>query len=155
MAPTAPGCSTSSRSSASACGTIAPGYWAFEDASKGWSRVLRTTGRRFDGQLSRESVAFSLAALQVLEEEGFDEIFERAAELADRFAAALADAGYTVAPRGRSTLVAFEYPDPEAARERLAEAGVAVRNLPGHPYLRASVGAWNDESDLERLLAAL
>ena len=30
-----------------------------------------------------------------------------------------------------------------------------MRNLPGHPYLRASVGAWNDESDLERLLAAL
>ena len=30
-----------------------------------------------------------------------------------------------------------------------------MRDLPGHPYLRASVGAWNDESDLERLLAAL
>ena len=28
-----------------------------------------------------------------------------------------------------------------------------MRDLPGHPYLRASVGAWNDESDLERLLA--
>ena len=32
---------------------------------------------------------------------------------------------------------------------------MAVRNLPGFPYLRVSVGAWNDESDLERLLAAL
>ena len=30
-----------------------------------------------------------------------------------------------------------------------------MRNLPGRPLLRASVGAWNDESDLERLLAAL
>ncbi len=135
--------------------TIAPGYGAFEDASRGMESVLRTTGRRFDGQLSRESVAFSLAALGVLEETGLTTIFERAADLADRFAAELAGAGYTVAPRGRSTLVAFEYPDPPAARERLAEAGVAVRDLPGHPYLRASVGAWNDESDLERLLAAL
>jgi L-cysteine/cystine lyase len=135
--------------------TIAPGYGAFEDGTKGLDSILRTNGRRFDGQLSRESVAFSLTALQVLENEGLDAIFERAADLADRFAAALADAGYTVAPRGRSTLIAFEYPDPEAARERLAAAGVAVRNLPGHPYLRASVGAWNDESDLERLLAAL
>ena len=26
-----------------------------------------------------------------------------------------------------------------------------VRNLPGTPYLRASVGAWNDEDDLDRL----
>jgi L-cysteine/cystine lyase len=135
--------------------TIAPGYGAFEDGAKGLDSILRTSGRRFDGQLSRESVAFSLTALQVLENEGLDAIFERAADLADRFAAALAEAGYTVAPRGRSTLIAFEYPDPEAARERLAAAGVAVRNLPGHPYLRASVGAWNDESDLERLLAAL
>ena len=30
-----------------------------------------------------------------------------------------------------------------------------LRELPGTPYLRASVGAWNDEADLERLLAAL
>ena len=135
--------------------TIAPGYGAFEDSSKGLEAILHTTGRRFDGQLSRESVAFSLAALQVLEDAGFDGNLTRAAELAERFATALADAGYTVAPRGNSTLLAFEYPDPEAARERLAAAGVAVRNLPGHPYLRASVGAWNDESDLERLLAAL
>jgi L-cysteine/cystine lyase len=60
-----------------------------------------------------------------------------------------------VAPRGRSTLVAFEFPEPPETRQRLAAAGVAVRDLPGTPYLRASVGAWNDESDLERLLSAL
>jgi L-cysteine/cystine lyase len=38
---------------------------------------------------------------------------------------------------------------------RLAEQGVVVRHLPGTPYVRASVGAWNDESDLDRLLDAL
>jgi L-cysteine/cystine lyase len=112
-------------------------------------------GRRFDGQISREAVALSLTALNVLEQHGLASIFDSAADLADRFAAALAEAGYTIAPRGRSTLVSFEHPDPPAARERLAAAGVAVRHLPGRPYLRASVGAWNDESDLERLLEAL
>jgi selenocysteine lyase/cysteine desulfurase len=30
-----------------------------------------------------------------------------------------------------------------------------IRNLPGTPYVRASIGAWNDESDLERLLGAI
>ena len=30
-----------------------------------------------------------------------------------------------------------------------------MRNIPGRPWLRASVGAWNDEGDLERLLEAL
>ena len=40
-------------------------------------------------------------------------------------------------------------------RDLAAEEGIAIRSLPGTPYARASVGAWNDESDLERLLAAL
>jgi L-cysteine/cystine lyase len=32
---------------------------------------------------------------------------------------------------------------------------VEVRRLPGTPYVRASVGAWNDETDLARLLAKI
>ena len=82
-------------------------------------------------------------------------VHARATSLAALLAARLAEAGRTVAPRGETTLVSFEDADPEATRDRLAEAGVVVRNLPGTPYVRASVGAWNDESDLERLLAAL
>jgi L-cysteine/cystine lyase len=82
-------------------------------------------------------------------------VITAAADLAERFAGALAEHGRTLAPRGRTTLVSWEDPDPPETRVRLADAGVAVRNLPGTPYLRASVGAWNDESDLERLLAAL
>ena len=39
-------------------------------------------------------------------------------------------------------------------RDRLAGAGIMVRNLPGTPYVRASVGAWNDEDDLDRLVEA-
>jgi L-cysteine/cystine lyase len=135
--------------------TVAPGYPAFDDASRGLESTLKAGGRRFDSPLPRESVAFSLAALQVLTGAGFDALLEQAADLADVYAAALADKGYTIAGRGRSTLLSFEYPDPPAARERLAEAGIAVRDLPGQPYIRLSVGAWNDESDLERLLAAL
>jgi selenocysteine lyase/cysteine desulfurase len=135
--------------------TITPTYGSFEDASRGLDSTLRAGGRRFDTALSRESLAFSLAAFQVLAGADLDAVMERAADLAERFAAALAGAGHTVAPRDRSTLVAFEHPEPAAARERLAEAGVVVRDLPGRPYLRLSVGAWNDESDLERLLAAL
>ena len=43
----------------------------------------------------------------------------------------------------------------EATRDRLMAAGIVVRNLPGRDLMRASVGAWNDAGDLERLLAAL
>jgi L-cysteine/cystine lyase len=75
--------------------------------------------------------------------------------LAARLAELLAEHGREPAPRGASTLVSFPSEDPLAERERLAEAGVVVRNIPGRPWLRASVGAWNDEQDLDRLLRAL
>jgi selenocysteine lyase/cysteine desulfurase len=135
---------------------IAPSYVCFSDASRGLDSPLHETAQRFDTpSLSRESAAFSAAALGVLEGAGLDAIHARARELAASLARQLADRGRTVAPRGATTLVAWEEPDPAAARARLADAGVIVRDLPGRPYLRASVGAWNDEGDLERLLAGL
>src|SRR5262249_44639976 len=97
----------------------------------------------------------SLAATQVLEDFGWASVWERAAALAGRLCEMLAERGREPVPRGPSTLVAFPSPDPEAERGELREQGVIVRNIPGRPWLRASVGAWNDESDLERLLGAL
>lgn len=38
---------------------------------------------------------------------------------------------------------------------RLEGAGVMVRSIPGLEYVRASVGLWNDEADVERLIAGL
>jgi selenocysteine lyase/cysteine desulfurase len=112
--------------------------------------------RRHDAPaIATETVAAAVAAHDVLAGYGWDAIHARATELAARLAAWLADAGRVVGPRGATTLVAWEDADPEATRERLAGERVVIRNLPGTPYLRASVGAWNDEDDLQRLLAAL
>ncbi|HME02340.1 MAG TPA: aminotransferase V, partial [Solirubrobacteraceae bacterium] len=63
--------------------------------------------------------------------------------------------GREPAPRDYTTLVSFASPDPSAERVALAERGIVVRNIPGRPWLRASVGAWNDEGDLDRLIEAL
>jgi len=135
---------------------VAPAYMNFEHVLEGMDSPLRTDARRFDTpSLPREGVAFSLAALGVLEAAGLDWVLARGRDQAARLAAMLAERGRTVAPRGDSTLVAWEDADPEAARDRLAQAGVILRNLPGTSLLRASVGAWNDDDDLERLLAAL
>ena len=105
--------------------------------------------------LSAEAVACALAAVHVLADAGWQLVHERARGLAARLAALLEERGRTVAPRGDSTLVSFESIDPEYERDRLREHGVLLRNIPGAPWLRASVGAWNDEDDLDRLLAAL
>lgn len=83
---------------------------------------------------------------------------ERAYETAELFRLRIAEAGCdVVTPDERATLVSWRVPAEESADvvARLAEAGVVVRDLPGRGLVRASVGWWNDESDLERLIEAL
>ena len=83
--------------------------------------------------------------------------FERARALSDRCGELLGDAGLTVLSEpGQSTLVSFRpRENPTETVTRLHEQGVIVRELPHTDYVRASVGWWNDESDLERLVAGL
>src|SRR5262249_28947297 len=122
----------------------------------GLDAELQPDARRFDApSLSAETLALALAAFEVLERAGWDAVHDRARTLAARFAEQLAAHGRATAPRADTTLVAFASDDPEGERERLAEAGVIVRNIPNRPWLRASVGAWNDDEDLQRLLEAL
>jgi L-cysteine/cystine lyase len=133
-----------------------PTYMNLEDASVGLDAVPKSTAARHDTfAQSLEILAGAGAALELLGSFGWDAVHERAATLAETFAGRLAERGHTVAPRGRTTLVSWQDPDPAATRDRLAEAGIVIRDLPGTGLLRASIGAWNDESDLDRLLAAL
>jgi len=134
-----------------------PGFLAMADPYDPLSGKLRADGRRYDGpSLSREATAFAVAAHDVLDEVGFDAVHGHARALAATFARELAERGHEVCPRGDTTLVAWRVNgDSEAVRDRLASEGIVIRDLPGRGILRASVGAWNDESDLERLLDAL
>ncbi len=132
------------------------GYANLLDANAGLDAGLQEDARRFDSPaLSAETLAFALASLELLGDAGWGEVHERAIGLAGRLASELADRGRPPAPRDQTTLVSFASEDPLAEREQLAEAGIIVRNIPGRPWLRASVGAWNDEQDLDRLLATL
>jgi L-cysteine/cystine lyase len=110
---------------------------------------------RFDPNLTpKAAVAGLRAALSSTPEWAH----ERAISLAERFRDTLRDAGCdVVVPEQRATLVAWRVPTDESAEvvARLADAKVIVRDLPGRGLVRASVGWWNDESDLERLVAAL
>ena len=132
-------------------------YSSYADSSRPLDRdALYDSARRFDAAaLNPELSAAALAAIDLLAGFGWDRVHERACTLARELAERLAGAGRDVAPRGDTTLVAWADEDPQATAERLAGAGVAVRFIPGTGLLRASVGAWNDESDLDRLLAAV
>jgi selenocysteine lyase/cysteine desulfurase len=134
------------------------GYGNLAEPALGLDAPLHEDARRLDTPaLSAEALAVALAAVGVLERFGWERVHERAARLAAALAERLRDElGRAVAPRHPSaTLVSFASEAPEAERDALAAAGVVLRDIPGRPWLRASVGAWNDERDIDRLLAAL
>ena len=135
---------------------IVASYWNLADTGAGLDAELWPHARAWDNAgLSGETSRFALASLEVLAEVGWGGVHRSGRELAARLADLLAEAGHAVAPRGATTLVTWDSDDPEAVKERALEADVVIRDIPGRGVLRASVGAWNDESDLERLLGVL
>jgi selenocysteine lyase/cysteine desulfurase len=132
------------------------GYANLADPNAGLDAQLQPDARRFDTlSQNAETVACALAAIGVLESAGWAAVHEHARTLAARLCELLAERGRPPAPRGATTLVSFPSPDAPAERELLAEHGIIVRNIPDRPWLRASVGAWNDEGDLQRLVETL
>jgi selenocysteine lyase/cysteine desulfurase len=132
------------------------GYFNLLDPHVGLDARLHEDGRRFDAfALSAEALASALVALETLERVGWTAIHERALALAQRLADMLRAAGRETVPRAATTLVSFASADPVAERTRLAEQGIVLRDIPDRPLLRASVGAWNDEADLQRLVVGL
>ncbi len=83
--------------------------------------------------------------------------FSRARETAERLRERLDGAVEVVTPAERATLVTFrpEDTDPAALVERLRTAGIHVRELPGRGLVRASVGWWTSDGDLDRLVEQL
>jgi L-cysteine/cystine lyase len=115
--------------------------------------VPQPDARRFEpGGPASAALAGLIAALELAPARRF----ELAAAAAAR-CRQLLDAQVEVVP-GEATLVSFRAPDgeaPERTVERLAAAGVVVRDIPGLELVRASCGWWTSEGDLERLAAAL
>ena len=110
----------------------------------------RESAARFEPNwLSASALAGLLTALEVAPERRF----ERAAEQTRRCRELLAPLVELVP--GDATLVSFRSERPTELVEQLAAAGVVVRELPGRGLVRASVGWWTNEDDLQRLAAAL
>jgi L-cysteine/cystine lyase len=129
-----------------------PGAESYDIAAGTWQP--KEGARRFDPAFLP---ATSLAGLEAALTDLPDGRFARARDLAERCRELLLQQGHDVVTEpGQATLVAFRWPgDAEAAVAALAEERVVLRELPGTGLLRASVGWWNDGSDLERLVEAL
>ncbi|MGH2915435.1 MAG: aminotransferase class V-fold PLP-dependent enzyme [Solirubrobacteraceae bacterium] len=133
-----------------------PGYISLADAADALHSPPALHAARFDlGFPPGVRSVWALASLEVLESAGWDWVHERAASLAARAAVELSQRGLEVWPRGRSTLVSWRSPadDLDAEVARLAAAGFRVRSIPSRGLIRASVGAWSAEEELDRLAA--
>jgi L-cysteine/cystine lyase len=81
--------------------------------------------------------------------------FERARAMAERCRDLLAERVEVVTEPGQATLVTWRADRPAEAVVRALEAGVIIREMPKLGWLRASVGWWTNENDLQRLVAAV
>ncbi len=97
-----------------------------------------------------------VAGLRAAVEDQSEWGFRRAGELVARCRDALIAAGFEVRTEaGHGTLISFRVPgEPLEAVKAAYERGVVIRHLPDG-WLRASIGWWNDESDIDRMIAAL
>jgi selenocysteine lyase/cysteine desulfurase len=133
-----------------------PWYGSLADPLKALESEPAKGVRRLDhGFPAGLRSAWALASLGVFEAAGWAWVHDRAALLAAGLAERLAERGRDVLPRGRSTLVSWRAEDPQAEVERLAGEGVVVRQIPAFGVVRASVGAWNSEAELDRLVGLL
>lgn len=132
-----------------------PSYPSQQSHERDGSFVPSIGARRFDAGVTPGA---SIAGLRAALTDRPEWANERALQIATLFGERLAESGAdVVVPEERATLVSWRVPADESAAlvTGLAEAGVIVRDLPGRGLLRASVGWWSNEDDLERLLHAL
>jgi len=130
------------------------GSWEFGD---NYTYEPKAGAGRFDpGWISAASGDGLLESLAFAEEAGTDR-FAHAAAMAEHLRHMLEGAGHEVVTEpGQSTLVTWKTDeDSKQVVERLADAGVIVRDMPGLGWLRASCGFWTNHDDLERLVGAL
>jgi L-cysteine/cystine lyase len=114
--------------------------------------IYHAGAQRFDtAKASGPLATWALAALEVLEDAGLEWVTRRGPMLAGLLAARLAERGVSVARRGPTTLVTWTDAMGAGLVTRLGDAGIVVRAI-GPDRIRASVGAWNTEDELEILV---
>ena len=94
-------------------------------------------------------------AIETIEAVGVGTIRNRIERLTDRLKSEIDDDRLLSPRQYESGLVSIEVADPDDAVERLREAGIVVRSIPDPACVRASVHAFNTETEVDRLAAAI
>lgn len=109
--------------------------------------------RRFDpGWLPTASLSGLLTAVRSRPEWCFTRSREMAENCRQMLRAAAVE---VVSPQERATIVSWRSAEPAKVVAHLEEEGVMVREIPKTGLVRASIGWWTNEDDLERLINGL
>ncbi len=130
------------------------GYFSVTDDAESWPPWCAGAARFELGTTAIEPYVALETAIDTIESVGLDAVQSRIERLTDRLKDGLDDR--LLSPREyESGLVTFAADHPEATVERLAAEGVRIRAIPEPFACRASVHAFNDAEDVDRLVAAL
>lgn len=119
--------------------------------------VLHQDARKFEvASFSAPLFAGMLESLRFGEEVGWPGIYRRTHRLAARFRSLLGEVPgvQVVTPDNHAGLVSFEVRGrkPEEVLEGLRARGILMRTIPRTPWVRASLGFFNSEEDVDRAL---
>ena len=122
--------------------------------------ILKDTAQRYEGGSPNTAGFIGLgASLELLSRFGFEAIARRVLEITDLACDRLGQIGAVIHSDRRdackSGIVAFELPgrDPQALRQKCLQQDVVLSCRAGR--LRISMHAYNDDSDVDRLIEAL
>jgi selenocysteine lyase/cysteine desulfurase len=131
--------------------------WQFDQQALTWDP--RPGAARYEtGHVSEPLAAAALAGVSYVDDLGVERIAAHAQRLIDRLQTELPVLGYApLTPVGNrspiATFRAFRPSGPGDTFQRLSAANIAVGA--GADYMRISVSVFNDDDDLDRLVAAL
>jgi L-cysteine/cystine lyase len=130
-----------------------PSYFAQDGFEPDGSFTVRAGAARFDpGWIPPASLVGLEAALGGLPEWRF----ERAAKTARHARERLGEHVDLVTEPGQAGLISWRVEgDASEAAARAWKQGVVIRDLPGLNWLRASIGYWTSDEDIERLVGVL
>ncbi len=131
------------------------GYRSVEDANADPYEYAAGARRLEVGSANPAPHVSLKEAIDAISEVGIDSIEDRIHRLAGRLADGVPDDRLLSPRTPESGLVTIDVADPTTTVERLAAAGIIVRELPSPDAIRASVHAVNTAAEVDRLLEEL